>query len=104
MSSGANSGEFSLAHVVALQHAILHAVSGGNGFHDLGADDAPAVSPRESVHAFYDRRSEGMNLNLAPLPTRMTANEDCRALDAPAFHRMEPAGAGRHGRAGRETE
>ena len=36
LSSGADAGEFSLGHVVAFQHPILHTVSGGNGFHDIG--------------------------------------------------------------------
>ena len=56
LSFGADAGEFSLAHVVAFQHAILHPVSGGDGFHDLRAGDAPAVSPRTSAHAFHSRR------------------------------------------------
>jgi hypothetical protein len=53
MSVGADAGEFSLAYVVAFQHAILHTVSGGAGFRDFRADDAPAVSPGTSTHAFH---------------------------------------------------
>jgi hypothetical protein len=53
----ADSGKFPLAHVVAFQHAILHTVSGGNGFHGVGTGDAPAVSPRTSAHPLYYRRS-----------------------------------------------
>ena len=67
LSSGADAGEFPLAHVVAFQHAILHAISGGDGFHDLGADDAPAVSPRTSAHAFHYRRAAGMKYGFAPV-------------------------------------
>ena len=56
LSPGADAREFPLAYVVAFQHAILHTVSGGDGFHDLGAGHAPAVSPRTSAHAFHSRR------------------------------------------------
>ena len=56
MSPGADAGEFSLAHVVAFQHAILHTIFGGDGFHDLKADDTRAVSPRTRAHTFYSRR------------------------------------------------
>lgn len=58
MSFGSDGGEFRVAHLVAFQHAIHHTVSGGDGFHDLRADDAPAVSPRTSAHAFHCRRRE----------------------------------------------
>jgi hypothetical protein len=61
----ADAGEFPLAHVVAFQHTILYTVFGGNGIHDLGAGDTPAVSPRTCAHAFHSRRS-----------TRMTRSQD----------------------------
>src|SRR5882757_256855 len=60
LSPGSDGREFHLAHVVAFQHAILHTVSGGDGFHGVGAGDAPAVSPRTSAHAFYSRRETRM--------------------------------------------
>src|SRR5678816_1972961 len=56
LSSGADAGEFPLAYMVAFQHAILHPVSSGDGFHGIRAGDAPAVSPRASAHAFHSRR------------------------------------------------
>jgi len=55
MSSGADTGEFSVAYMVAFQHAILHPISGGDGFHDLRGRDAPAISPRKTAHAFHSR-------------------------------------------------
>ena len=33
MSFGTDTGEFSVAYVVAFQHAILHAIPGGDGLH-----------------------------------------------------------------------
>ena len=55
MSSGADTGEFSVAYMVAFQHAILHPVSTGDGFHDLRGRDASAISPRKTTHAFLSR-------------------------------------------------
>jgi len=46
--------------MVALQHAILHTISGGHEFHGLGIGDASAVSPRKSAHAVYPHRAKGM--------------------------------------------
>ena len=55
MSLGAEAGEFSLAHVVAFQHTILHPIPGGNGIHDVGTGDASTISPRKSAHTFHSR-------------------------------------------------
>src|SRR5437667_4835402 len=66
LSLGADGGKFPLAHMVAFQHAILHTVSSGNGFHDLGAGDAPAVSPRTSAHPFHSRRKTRMTRCTTP--------------------------------------
>ncbi len=60
MPPGADAAEFSVVYVVAFQHAILHPISGGDGFHHLRAGDAPAVSPRTSVHTFHYRRETRM--------------------------------------------
>src|SRR6266446_3978798 len=53
----ANARKFPLAYVVAFQYAILHTVSGGNGFHQLGAGDAPTVASWTSAHALHPRRT-----------------------------------------------
>src|SRR5436190_11587804 len=66
VSPGADGGEFPLAHMVAFQYAIFQTVSGGNGIHDLGAGDAPAVSPRTSTHAFHSRREARMTRRTTP--------------------------------------
>src|SRR3954452_21114004 len=60
MSASADAGKFSLAHVVAFQHAILHTIPGGDGTHQQTNFEASAVSPRESVHAFYNRCAAGL--------------------------------------------
>jgi hypothetical protein len=60
MSFGSDGAEFHVAHLVAFQHAIHHTVSGGDGFHDLRADDAPAVPPRTSAHSFHCHRKARM--------------------------------------------
>src|SRR4051812_43878025 len=67
MSSGGEAGEFSLAHMVAFQYAILHPVSSGDGIDDLRTDHAPAVASRKSAHPFYDRRTAGMKSGFPPV-------------------------------------
>jgi len=57
MSFGSHGGEFHLGYVVAFQHAIVHTVSGGNGFRDFRPDDARAVASRTSTHAFQHCRA-----------------------------------------------
>ena len=71
MSFGADVGEFSLAHVVAFQHAILYPVSGGDGIQGDRNFNASAISPRESAHAFHCRSAAGMKYGLAPWTTFM---------------------------------
>src|SRR4030095_8850821 len=73
MSSGTDAGKFSLAYVVAFQHAILHTIPSGDGFHDLGAGNAPAVSSRTSAHAFHYRRESRIRRCATPeLAVRFT--------------------------------
>jgi hypothetical protein len=36
VSSGADGGEFPLAHVVAFQHSVLHPIPRSHGVHDVG--------------------------------------------------------------------
>ena len=55
-----DSTEFSLAYLVAFQHTIFHSVSRRDGIHADGDFDAPAVSPRKSLHAFHHRCSTAM--------------------------------------------
>jgi hypothetical protein len=66
MSFGSDGGEFRLAYVVAFQHAIDHTIPGGNGLHDFGADDARAVAPRTSTHAFHYRRTARVKRHTRP--------------------------------------
>src|SRR5207302_10070897 len=58
--SRACSAEFPLAHLVAFQHTIFHAVSGGDRIHNGRAVDTSAVPLRKSLHAFHDRRPKIM--------------------------------------------
>ena len=77
LSFGPDAGKFSLAYLVAFQHAIFHAIPGGDGFHQPTNFDASTVSPRKSVHAFYHRWTARMRWWFEP-------ND---VPDTSAFHR-----------------
>ena len=72
LSFGSDAGKFSLAYVVAFQHAIFHSIPGRDEFHQPTNFDASTVSPRKSVHAFYHRWTARMRwwFNLTTSPTR----------------------------------
>src|SRR5438067_4649021 len=68
--SRAHSTEFSLAYLVAFQHAIFHPVSSCHGIHHFRNFATPTASPREAVHTFHARRPKGMtrrSLHAAPI-------------------------------------
>ena len=48
--------KFPLAHLVAFQHEIFHAVFSCDGIHNFGSFATPTASPRTAVHAFHCRR------------------------------------------------
>jgi len=56
-----------VAYMVAFQHAAFHAIPVSDGFHGDRDFNTRAISSWKSAYAFYDRRSEGIELNLAPL-------------------------------------
>ena len=58
--SCADSTKFSLAHLVAFQHAVLHPISSGHGAHDDATFNASAISSRKSAYALYCRRPNTM--------------------------------------------
>src|SRR5215813_15320829 len=60
MSFGAHAPEFSLAHLVAFQHPILHSISGRDGIHRDRDFKTPTESSRKSAHAFYYCQSKKM--------------------------------------------
>src|SRR5437763_14778966 len=62
--SRAHSTEFSLAYLVAFQHTVFYPIFSGHGIHHFRTIDASAISPRQGVHAFHDRRQMLMKRRL----------------------------------------
>jgi hypothetical protein len=60
MSFGTDDGKFSLAHVVAFQHAIFHPIFSGDGIYHFRNSATSTASPRKALHSFHCPRPKAM--------------------------------------------
>src|SRR5438552_14615498 len=60
VSSGTNVGEFSLAHMVALQYTIVFSIFSGDRILRFRSFATSTASPRKTIHTFHYRRASTM--------------------------------------------